>query len=67
MKTNIENSQGAGRGTDCLPTHTIRTFLTEGAPLVMALLARIVSRNQRASLVGSATQGRKALWNAATP
>jgi CheY-like chemotaxis protein len=32
----------------------------------MALLARIVSMNQRVSIVGSATDGRKALWNAST-
>jgi hypothetical protein len=32
----------------------------------MALLARIVTKNQRVFIVGSATDGRKALWNAST-
>jgi hypothetical protein len=32
----------------------------------MALLARIVTQNQRVFIVGSATDGRKALWNAST-
>jgi CheY-like chemotaxis protein len=30
----------------------------------MALLARIVSKDKRVSIVGSATDGRKAVWNA---
>jgi DNA-binding NarL/FixJ family response regulator len=44
----------------------IRTFLAEDTPFLMALLARIVSKNQKFSIVGSATDDRKALWNAST-
>ena len=66
MKPGIEKSQCSTSGNNCLPTRTIRTFLAEDSPLLMALLARMVSMNQRVSIVGSATDGRKALWNAST-
>lgn len=66
MKTSIEKSPCSPAGTDGLRTRTIRTFLAEDSLLLMTLLARIVSRNQRVSIVGSAPDGRKALWNAST-
>ena len=56
--------QTAAPGNNSLPTRTIRAFLAEDCPFLMALLARIVSKNQRVSIVGSATNGRKALCNA---
>ena len=49
-----------------LTPRPIRTFLAEDAPFLMTLLARIVSKDERVSIVGSATDGRKALRNAST-
>jgi DNA-binding NarL/FixJ family response regulator len=46
-----------------MKTRTIRTFLAEDSPFFMAFLARVVSKDQRVSLVGSATDGQKALSN----
>ena len=66
MKTRIEKSRCSAPGNNCLPTRTIRTFLAEDSPFLMALLARIVSKNQRVFIVGAATDGRKALWYAST-
>lgn len=66
MKPRIEKSQCAAPRNNCLPTRIIRTFLAEDSPLLMALLARIVTKNQRVFIVGSATNGQKALWNAST-
>ena len=64
MKTRIEKSQCSAPGNNCLPTRTIRTFLAEDSPLLMTLLARIVSKDKRVFIVGSATDGQKALRNA---
>lgn len=47
-------------------TRAIRTFLAEDSPLLMALLAKIVSRDERVFIVGSATDGCKAVRNAPT-
>lgn len=47
-----------------LPARTLRTFLAEDSPLLMALLARIVSKDERVFIVGSAVDGRKAVCNA---
>ena len=66
MKMRIEKSQSSGPGYNCLPTRTIRTFLAEDNPYLMVLLARIVSKNQRVAIVGSAMDGRKALCHAST-
>jgi DNA-binding NarL/FixJ family response regulator len=66
MKTSIEKSHCSRPWNDCLPTRTIRTFLAEESSFLMALLARIVSKNPRVSIVGSATDGRKTLCNAST-
>ena len=64
MKTRIEKSQCSPPGNNCLPTRTIRAFLAEDCPFLMALLARIVSKDKRVAIVGSATNGRKSLCNA---
>ena len=66
MKPRIEKLQCSAPGNNCLSTRTIRTLLAEDSPLLMALLARIVTKNQRVFIVGSATNGQKALWNAST-
>ena len=63
MKPRTETSQYLAPGNNRLRTRAIRTLLAEDSPLLMALLARIASRNQRVFIVGSATDGRKALWN----
>jgi DNA-binding NarL/FixJ family response regulator len=56
----------SGTRPNKLPTRTIRTFLVEDSPFLLALLARIISKNRKVSILGSATDGRKALCNAAT-
>ena len=66
MKTRMEKSQWSPPGNYSLPTRTIRTFLAEDSPLLMALLARIVLKDKRVFIVGSATDGRKAVCNAPT-
>jgi CheY-like chemotaxis protein len=66
MKTCIEKSQCLPPENNCLPTRTIRTFLAEDFPLLMTLLAKIVSKDKRVAIVGSAMDGRKALCNAST-
>lgn len=66
MRPRIEKLQSSAPGNNHLPARTIRTLLAEDSPLLMALLARIVTQNQRVFIVGSATNGQKALWNAST-
>lgn len=66
MKTRIENSQCSAPGNNGLPIRTIRTFLAEDSPLLMALVARIISKDKRVFIVGSAPDGRKAVCNAST-
>jgi len=66
MKTSIEKSQCSPPGSNCLPTRTIRTILADDLPLLLALLARMVSKDKRVAIVGSATDGQKALCNAST-
>jgi DNA-binding NarL/FixJ family response regulator len=46
------------------PGRTIRAFLAEDSPLLMLLLARIVSRDERVFIVGAVADGRKAVGNA---
>lgn len=43
---------------------TIRTFLAEDSPLFMALLGRIVSKEKRVLIVGSAADGHQAVSDA---
>jgi DNA-binding NarL/FixJ family response regulator len=66
MKPRIEKLQCPAPGNNCLPTRTIRTFLAEDSPLLIALLARSFSMDTRIFIVGSATNGRKAVCNAPT-
>ena len=66
MKTRIENSPRSVPHDSRLSHRTIRTFLAEDSPLLMALLARIVSKDKLVALVGSAADGRKAVCNAPT-
>ena len=66
MKPRIEHSQCSAPGNNRFPIRTIRTFLAEDSPLLMALLVRIVSKDKRLAIGGSATDGRKALCNAST-
>jgi DNA-binding NarL/FixJ family response regulator len=44
----------------------IRTFLAEDSPPLMVLLARIMGRDERTTIVGSATDGQKAFRSAST-
>src|SRR5271165_6931932 len=66
MKISIEESPCSAPGNNCLPARTIRTFLAEDAPLMTALLARILSKDKRITIVGSATDGWKAFCGAST-
>ncbi len=62
MRMRIERSQQPANNP--LPTRTIRAFLAEDSLIMMGLLARIVSKDERLAIVGSATDGRKALCGA---
>lgn len=66
MKKRIENSPRSVPRNRRLSNRTIRIFLAEDSPLLMVLLARIVSKDERILIVGSAPDGLKALGNAAT-
>lgn len=66
MKTSIEKRHCSKPGTVHVCRRVIRTFLAEDSPFLMALLARIVSIDQRVLIVGSAINGRKAFRNAST-
>ena len=66
MKPRIERSPCSASANSCSTTRTIRTFLAEDSPLLMVLLARIVSKDERVAIVGSATDGRRTLCNAST-
>ena len=41
-----------------LPSGAIRTFLADDSPFVVALLTRVLSKDSRIGIVGSATDGR---------
>lgn len=43
------------------PARTIRTLLVEDSPMMMVLLARTLAKDQRTFVVGSASDGRKAV------
>jgi len=66
MKTSIESSQCSAPGNNYFPTRTIRTILADDLPLLLALLARVVSKDKRVAVVGSATDGQEALCCAST-
>jgi DNA-binding NarL/FixJ family response regulator len=64
MKSRIEKLPGSVPENRNSPSRVIRAFLAEDSPLLMAWLARIVCRDARITLVGSAPDGRKAFNNA---
>jgi len=64
MKTRIEKPDCPKPGTAQWCARAIRTFLADDSPLLIGLLARIVSKDPRVLIVGSAMDGRKALCNA---
>lgn len=66
MKTRFKSSQRSVPRGGGLSNRTIRTFLAEDDPMLMALLARIVSQHERVFIVGSAGNGRKALGYASS-
>lgn len=45
---------------DALATRAIRTFLADDSPFLLALLARVLAKDERITIVGSATDGRRA-------
>ena len=49
-----------------LANPAIRTFLADGSPFMLALLGRILAKNDRIIFVGSATDGQKAVRSAST-
>jgi len=49
-----------------LANSAIRTFLADGSPFMLALLGRILAKNDSIILVGSATDGQKAVRSAST-
>jgi CheY-like chemotaxis protein len=61
MKTSIENLSRSLPTASPLSNRTIRTLLAEDEPALLALLARIASRDQRVAIFGSATDGCKAV------
>ena len=49
-----------------LANPAIRTFLADGSPFMLASLGRILAKNDRIVLFGSATDGQKAVRSAST-
>lgn len=66
MTTLLENPIRPAPETTGFPVRTLRTFLAEDSPSLMALLARILSNDRRVWIAGSAMDGRKALSLAST-
>jgi NTE family protein len=66
MKTSLEITPCSPPGNAVVPPRAIRAYLAEDLPLLMALLARMLSKDKRVAIVGSATDGHKALRNAST-
>lgn len=64
MKTRIKKPQCYPLGNNCLPT--IHPSLAETLPSRTAPPARIVPKDKRVTIVGSARDGSKALCNAST-
>lgn len=65
MKSRMQNQPCSVRHDRSFP-HPIRTFLAEDSPLLMTLLARSLLKDERVFIAGCATNGRKAIENAAT-
>ena len=42
-----------------LETRTVRTFMADDSPFMLALLGRVLARDNRITIVGSATDGRQ--------
>jgi two-component system chemotaxis response regulator CheB len=66
MNTKTEKTARPAPNDDGFVTRTIRTFLVEDSPSLMASLARIVARNPRIFVIGSAMNDRKALCDVST-
>jgi DNA-binding NarL/FixJ family response regulator len=64
MKSGIEDPDCSVPRDHRVSSRTIRTFLADDDPLLMALLARILSKDKRIAIVGSAPDGPRALRNA---
>jgi len=63
----IRNRPVSGtRRNERLANPAIRTFLADGSPFMLALLGRILAKNDSIILVGSATDGQKAVRSAST-
>jgi CheY-like chemotaxis protein len=65
MKTRIEKSQCCAPG-NCFTARPIRTLLVEDSPVMMVLLARTLAKDRRTFIVGSMSDGRKALGYASS-
>ena len=63
MKTRTETTIQPAPRHNRFPGRTIRAFLAEDSPLLMVLLARIVSTDERVFIVGAVADGRKAVGN----
>lgn len=61
MKTRIEDSRRSAPRDGGLSNRTIRTLLAEDQPLLMALLARVISTHERVFIVGADTHGEERL------
>lgn len=66
MKTRFDTSIWPALKAHRFPVRTIRTVLAEDSPILMCLLARFVSRDRRTSIVGMATDGRRAFCDVTT-
>ncbi|MCL4787634.1 MAG: response regulator transcription factor [Verrucomicrobia bacterium] len=64
MKMTAQESRYSAPGNKCFPSRLIRTFLAEDSPMLMVLLARIVLKDERVFIVGSAVDGLKAVSHA---
>lgn len=62
MKTS--NEKQCAPKNDGLATRTIRVFLADDSPFILTLLARVLAKDKRVRIVGSATDGRRAFQHA---
>jgi DNA-binding NarL/FixJ family response regulator len=60
MKAKTGKQPCPGPQSEGSAARTIRTFLVDDDPLMLALLAQLLSRDERMVIVGSATDGRNA-------
>ena len=63
-KTKIQ-SDPSDPNNDEFTGRVIRTFLADDDPFMLALLARLLAKDPRITIIGSATDGRKAFHSAA--